>query len=143
MDGPAWPRARRGKRSRPTFAGDQCSAAEKEQVDGRLAISEMTTRVVDVFEKAYVALQVVVLAVRVQLLEFPLNAPALGLPASQEVDPGPPRVLGELPKRRLPDAARGAHEDCDQPGGETGRDVGVGFANRLDRNHGQCGRPLL
>lgn len=71
----------------------------------------MSTSLVDIFKKANVVLQIVILTLRIDLLELGLDKFAFGFAASEEVDTWFTRLLDEVPERCLPDAACSPHED--------------------------------
>lgn len=119
-----------------TFLGDQGSAAEEQQIDGRLSAPEMTANVVDILEKTGIIFDKMIFASRVEMFELCLDAVALAFSASEEVDARLLCLFGELFERGLADATGCTHKDCNEPSRETGGDVRVGSTHQLEGNHG-------
>lgn len=109
-----------------TSFGYQGAATEEQQINGGLSALDMTANVVDILEKTGIALDKVIFASRVKMLEFCLDAFALAFSASEEVDARLLCLSGKLFERGLPDTTCCTYKDCNETSRETGGDVRVG-----------------
>lgn len=73
-------------------------------------------------------------AARVQFLQILNDCIARGHAASDEIDGGLRRLLGELFQRTLPDTSSGAHKDSDGIG-KCGFDLRIGGPNSSNLDH--------
>lgn len=128
--------ADKGEALEHTFFGNQGSTTKEQQIDDGLSAPEMTANVVDVIEKTCIIFDEVIFAGRVKMFELCLDAVALAFSTSEEIDARLLCLSGELFERGLADATCCTYKDCNEPGGETGGDMGVGSTHQLEGNHG-------
>ena len=118
-----------------TFAGNHGAGREKQQIDSRLSLLDLTADVVDVPEQREVGTDEEVPPGRVERAQLHQDARRSSLRAADKVDARLDSVFGKLLHGGLPDAAGAADEDGNEARGETLWDARVGRAHLLEGNH--------
>lgn len=123
-----------------TFACEQGSWCEKEEVDVGLLPLNFAANIVDVLQQGQVALDEAVFPARVKRGQLGREASGGLLGAAEEVDPRLDGVLDELAHGGLADAAGAAGEDCHHACRKALGDAAVGGPHLLEGDHIEMGR---